>query len=141
MSEFPYSSPTFRIVEDASDIFLAIREIIVMNKLAGRTDFWGRDLRMVASGDQLMNHLCPGRTGFASYYLQTIRDELAILENNNLIAERRRMSGPSGYGDDQEYMITAEGLQMCEGKNSTGIRSSIRNKMMARMSCFRRIDY
>lgn len=111
---------------NAIELFLAIRRILVMNKLSGRTDYWGRDLSMKVSGDQLATEMAPNRGGFASYYLMDVRNDLLALADVDLIQEGRRSQGPSGYGDDQEYWLTEAGLAFCEGKTQEEIRYSLR---------------
>ena len=113
----------------ATDFFLAVREIMVLNKLAGRTDYWQRDLSMWASGDQLMARMAPERGGFASYFLREFDDAVILLRDINVLHQRKRSEGPSGYGDDEEFTLTYAGLQLCEGKDREEIRQVIAEKI------------
>lgn len=112
---------------------------MVLNKLAGRTDYWQRDLSMWASGDQLMARMAPQRGGFASYFLREFDDAILLLRDANLISHRTRSHGPSGYGDDEEFTLTETALVMCEGKDREEIRWEIAEKINGQL--FRDMDW
>jgi hypothetical protein len=123
----------------ALDFFLAVREVMVFNKLAGRTDYWGRDLSMWASGDQLMARMSPERGGFASYFLREFDDAVILLRDVGVLHQRKRSEGPSGYGDDEEFTLTFTGLQLCEGKDREEIRQAVAESINSQL--FEALDW
>lgn len=121
--------PELTSIHKAARLLVGIKQVIMLNKLAARRDYWGRDLSMVASGDQIMNHMEPGIGGFASYYLMSIALEIDCLKSGGYIIEQIRQEGPSGYGDEQEFMLTPKALALGEGKTSEEFRWALTNDL------------
>lgn len=110
------------LTSNASDLFLAIRDAITVNKLAGLRDYWDRDMSYRANGDHLRKIMAPNQTGFTSYWLDSIRKDITTLQNLGLIQTGTRSVGPLGYGDDEEFMLTDKAMELCSGRSRDEVR-------------------
>lgn len=85
-------------------IFMAIKDQCVYKKLAG-------DPKQMANGQEIREAVTGETVSYASYWLR--RNEVVRafeqLRDAGVIIHRVRNSGPYGYGDDEEYYLSAMG--------------------------------
>lgn len=98
--------------ETIAALLLAIGEATMMNKLAGYVDFYNRDMTDRANGQQIKEILDPNYRGFAFYFLRGIDREIKWLSQHGFITLNNRWAGPSGYGDDEEFILTTKGTDV-----------------------------
>ncbi len=115
-----------RQVSDFTDlkIFMAIKNICVMNKLADKENFDG-SRHHYCDGVELTRALEPEWPSYAHYYLRKIDNHLNFLAMKRLITKHKRNSAPYGYGDDEQFCLTPEAEKLIvdsENNNQLKIR-------------------
>lgn len=103
---------------------MTIKDIVVLKKLSGEKPV------NFADGRELINHIDPNGHGFPYYRLNPFRDALKELEDKGLIKKEMRNSAPYGYGDDEQYHLTAKALEIIAlHKTNDAIREAIREEV------------
>lgn len=104
------------------DMFMIIKEIIVMKKLASTET----KKRWFADGVELIQRIDPNGRGLAYYRLAPYRDLLKRMEDLTLITKDMRKTSPYGYGDDEEYGLGLVGQQLInQHKTNDAIRQAL----------------
>lgn len=114
----------------AIPIFMAIKDRCVYKKLADMPD------KMMANGQEIREAVTGETHSYASYWLQKpeVRAALKQLEDVGVVIKAMRNSAPYGYGDDEQYWLSAMGATLIEiGKTNDRIRLALENMLVDRL--------
>lgn len=110
--------------EKNARMFMVIKDVAVLKKLSG-DPAWA-----FANGDELMNNLEPGWTGYSYFRLESYRKALERLKEAELIVFRKRVEGPYGYGDDEQFWLSPRGIRLVEDhKGNEALKEAVIQKL------------
>lgn len=115
----------------AVTIFMAIKDRCVYKKLAGDVE------NGFADGQEIREAVTGETHSYASYWLQRpeVRDALKQLTDAGLVIKKIRNSAPYGYGDDEQYWLSAlGGVLVTEAKTNDVIRLAVNNALIDRQT-------
>lgn len=115
----------------ALDVFMAIKDRCVYKKLSGAED------NMMANGQEIREAVTGETHSYASYWLQRpeVRNAFKQLEDAGLIIKKMRNTAPYGYGDDEQYWLSAMGGVLIQlGRTNNRIRQGCDNMLLDRQT-------